>query len=221
MRSLDSYKNVSEGESKLCEFLPDELQRDRLIISFLAKHGEYGRVRALIVKLPYKDKIFLLKKSPENENREILLAELWIDHIPSDFEAIVEHFQTLPPEQGMKVLGKVKAGENRSSVFNSSPELLLLLGQLCFYSEKFDQAMNHLLQLSAQKDLEPEIKKRCSNNLLSVAICFSEKEIWAKSFSCLAAAKFIYAENLSLRYITKNMETDLKTLATDVRRDSL
>lgn len=210
LESLDSYKNVSEGESKLCELLPDELQRDRLIISFLAKHGEYSRVRALIDKLPYKDKIFLLKKSPENENREILLAELWIDH--SNFEAIVEHFRPLPPEQGLKVLEKVKAGENRSSAFNSSPELLLLVGQLCFYTEKFDQAMNYFLQLSDQKDLEPEIKRRCSDNLLRVAICFSEKEVWAKSFSCLAAAKFIYAENPSLRYITKNMEADLKTL---------
>jgi hypothetical protein len=210
LESLDSYKNVSEVESKLCEFLPDELQRDRLIIAFLAKHGEYGRVRALIVKLPYKDIISLLKKLPENENREILLAELWIDN--SDFEAIVEHFRTLPPGYGLQVLEKVKAGENRSSAFNSSPKLLLLLGQLCFYTEKFDQAMNYFLQLSAQKDLEAVIKRRCSDNLLSVAICFSEKEIWAKSFSCLAAAKFIYAENPTLRYITKNMEADLKTL---------
>ena len=209
LESLDSYKNVSEVESKLCELLPDGLERDRLIISFLVKHGEYDRVRALIVRLPYKDKIALLKKSPENENREILLAELWIDH--SNFEAIVEHFGTLPPEQGLKVLEKVKAGENRSSAFNSSPELLLLLGQLYFYSEKFDQAMDYFLQLSDQKDLEPEIKRRCSNNLLSVAICFSEKEILAKSFSCLAAAKFIYAKNPSLRYITKNVEADLKT----------
>ncbi|MCD4679861.1 MAG: hypothetical protein K8S00_05685, partial [Bacteroidales bacterium] len=209
LESLDSYKNVSEGESKLCELLPDELQRDRLIISFLAKHGEYSRVRALIVKLPYKDKISLLKKSPENENREILLAELWIDD--RDFKATVEHFGTLPPEQGLKVLEKVKVGENRSSAFNSSPELLLLSGQLCFYSEKFDQAMDYFLQLSDQKDLKPEIKRRCSDNLLSVAICFSEKEIWAKSFSCLAAAKFIYAENPFLRYITKNMEAELKT----------
>jgi len=212
LESLDSYKNVFEGENKLYELLPDGLERDRLIISFLVKHGEYDRVRALIVRLPDEDKISLLKKSPESENREILLAELWIDHIPSDFKAIVEHFQTFPPEQGMKVLEKVKAGENRSSAFNSSPELLLLLGQFCFYSEKFDQAMNYFLQLSDQKDLEPEIKRRCSDNLLSVAICFSEKEIWAKSFSCLAAAKFIYAENPSLRYITKNMEADLKTI---------
>jgi tetratricopeptide (TPR) repeat protein len=89
------------------------------------------------------------------------------------------------------------------------PAQCLFIGQLLANYEKWDQAIECLMQIPSNALPQDRIGRTISNALLKAAIHFSEKQDWDQTLKCLAAAQTSFSENPLFAYLPEKLNKDL------------
>ena len=105
-------------------------------------------------------------------------------------------------EETLDCIGKLTVDER-------SPARCLFMGQLLADYEKWDQAMECLMDVPLESLPHEKIGKAISDALLKAAIHFSEKEDWDQTLKCLAAAQTSFSENPIFKFLPEKFENDL------------